>query len=157
MISQTKSSPFSVLSNIFSRKSMRPIVRIGTDLHVLLYRLTNGRAQVAKYPTMLLTTRGRKTGKLRTIPLVYVIDGDRFIVAAAYAGSDQHPTWWLNLQHSKEAEVQVMSRKFNVRAVQATPEEARALWPRLEAMYPYFVEYKGRTDREIPVVILKPV
>ncbi len=136
---------------------MRPVVRVFTDLHVLLYRLTGGKAQIAKYPTMLLTTKGRKTGNLRTIPLVYVADGDCFIIAAAYAGSEQNPTWWLNLQHSKEADVQVRRHKVRVRYELAPPEERENFWQRLVAMYPYFTEYQGRTQRQIPVIILKPV
>ncbi len=153
---EAKSGLFPVLARILSRKSMRPIVRVGTDLHVLVYRLTGGKAQIAKYPTMLLTTRGRKTGKFRTIPLVYVTDGDRFIIAAAYAGSDQNPTWWLNLQQSKEAVVQVMRRKVRVQYELAVPEEREDFWRRLVAMYPYFAEYQERTQRKIPVIILKP-
>ncbi len=154
---EAKSGLFPFFARILSRKSMRPIVRVGTDLHVLLYRLTGGKAQIAKYPTMLLTTRGRKTGRLRTIPLVYVTDGDRFIIAAAYAGSDQNPTWWLNLKHSKEAMVQVMRRKMRVEYELAAPEEREDFWRRLVAMYPYFAEYQERTQRKIPVVILKPI
>lgn len=140
-----------------SRDSMRPVVRLGTNVHVLLYRWTGGWAQVRKYPTMLLTTAGRKTGKQRTIPLVYVEDKGRFIIAAAYAGSDRNPTWWLNLQHSKEGVVQVMRRKVRVRAELAKPEEREDLWRRLVAMYPYFTEYQERTTRQIPVVVLTPV
>ncbi len=136
---------------------MRPVVRLGTNVHVLLYRWTGGWAQVRKYPTMLLTTAGRKTGKQRTIPLVYVEDKGRFIIAAAYAGSDRNPTWWLNLQHSKEGVVQVMRRKVRVRAELAKPEEREDLWRRLVAMYPYFTEYQERTTRQIPVVVLTPV
>ena len=136
---------------------MRPVVRVGTNLHVLLYRWTGGRAQVRKYPTMLLTTTGRKTGKRRTIPLVYVEDKGRFIIAAAYAGSDRNPTWWLNLQHTKEGVAQVMRRKVRVRAEVARPEERDELWRRLVAMYPYFTEYQARTQRQIPVVVLQPV
>ncbi len=148
---------FPVLAKILSRKSMRPIVRTFSDWHVRLYRLTGGRAQIAKYPTMLLTTRGRKTGKLRTTPLVYVMDGDRFVIAAAYAGSSQNPTWWLNLQHSKEGVVEVMRRQVRVRAELASADERDELWRRLVAMYPYFADYQQRTDRQIPVVILTPL
>lgn len=135
---------------------MRPVVRLFTQLHVVLYRLTGGKAQIAKYPTMLLTVKGRKTGKLRTIPLIYIPDGDRFIIAAAFSGSDQHPTWWLNLRDSKEALVQVMRSQTRVRAKVATPDERAHFWTRLVAMYPYFTEYQERTQREIPVVILEP-
>ncbi len=151
-----KSRLFSALSDLLRHRSMRPVVRVFTALHVELYRLTGGKAQVAKYPTMLLTTRGRKTGKLRTVPLIYIQDGDSFVIAAAYAGSDQHPTWWLNLRAAKEAEIQVMRKKIRVRAEPATPQERTGLWPQLVAMYPYFVDYQERTLREIPVVVLRP-
>jgi deazaflavin-dependent oxidoreductase (nitroreductase family) len=151
-----KSRLFSALSNLLRRPSMRPVVKFFTDVHVGLYRATGGRAQVAKYPTMLLTTRGRKTGRLRTIPLVYVTDGDAYVIAAAYSGSDKNPTWWLNLRDVKEAEIQVMRAKLRVRAELATPEERAAFWPKLVAMYPYFVDYQQRTQREIPVAVLRP-
>ncbi len=136
---------------------MRPIVRVGMNLHVLLYRLTGGKAQVAKYPTMLLTVRGRKSGRLRTTPLIYVRDGNRFVIAAAYSGSDQNPTWWLNLQYCMEAVVQVNSTTVKVRAALATPQERERLWIKLAAMYPYFTEYQERTTRQIPVIILQPI
>lgn len=152
-----KSALFSTLSKILNRDSMRPVTRFLTDAHVFLYRLTGGKAQIAKYPTLLLTTKGRKTGKLRTIPLVYVTDRDRFIIAAAYAGSDRNPTWWLNLQQSREAVIQVMRTEIKVRAEVATPDERGDLWRKLVAMYPYFTDYQTRTTRQIPIVILKPV
>lgn len=156
-LSRGKLRPFSFLSSMLRHKPMRPVVRLFTQLHVVLYRLTDGKAQIAKYPTMLLTVKGRKTGKLRTIPLIYIADGDRLIIAAAYSGSDQHPTWWLNLRDSQEAVVQVMRCKMSVRARVAAPDERARYWPQLVAMYPYFTEYQARTQREIPVVILEPV
>jgi deazaflavin-dependent oxidoreductase (nitroreductase family) len=156
-VNTEKSKLFSALSSVLRHKPMRPVVRLFTQLHVVLYRLTNGKAQIKKYPTLLLTVRGRKTGKLRTIPLIYIPDGKRFVIAAAYSGSDQNPAWWLNLQQSGEALVQMMDRKVRVRAVLATPSERQSLWPRLVAMYPYFTEYQERTERQIPVVILEPI
>lgn len=151
-----KSRLFSALGEVLRRRSMRPVVRVFTALHVALYRWTGGKAQVPKYPTLLLTTRGRKTGKLRTIPLIYIQDGDCYVIAAAYAGSDQNPTWWLNLREAQEAEIQVMRKQLRVRAEEATAQARDALWPRLVAMYPYFVDYQARTQREIPVVVLRP-
>jgi deazaflavin-dependent oxidoreductase (nitroreductase family) len=152
-----KSRLFAALSDVLRRPSMRPVVKIFTDAHVGLYRATSGKAQVAKYPTMLLTTKGRKTGKLRTIPLVYVTDGDCYVIAAAYAGSDKNPTWWLNLRDAGEAQIQVMGAKLRVRAELATPQERAVFWPKLVAMYPYFVDYQQRTQREIPVAVLRPI
>jgi F420H(2)-dependent quinone reductase len=157
MNSNKKTSPlFSELSRVLSRPAMRPVVRVFTNLHALLYRLSGGRAQSGKYPTMLLTTAGRKTGQPRTVPLIYLADGDRFVVAAAYSGSPKHPTWWLNLQQSKEAIVTVMRTAVRVRAELASPEERERYWPRLVNMYPYFTEYQQRTQRQIPIVVLTP-
>jgi F420H(2)-dependent quinone reductase len=157
MAGNVKARSFSALSRIMSQKSMRPVVRVLMNAHVFLYRLTGGKAQFPQFPTLLLTITGRKTGKLRTIPLIYVTDGSCFVIAAAYAGSDRHPTWWLNLQHNPRAEVQVMRRKVNVRAEPAAVKDRADLWQRLAAMYPYFMEYQERTQREIPVIILRPI
>jgi F420H(2)-dependent quinone reductase len=148
---------FSTLSRLLRHPSMRRVVRVGSATHVWLYRVTGGRAQIAQYPTMLLTTQGRKTGKWRTTPLIYVADGNRFIIAAAYSGSDKDPVWWLNLQHSKEGVVEVVRRKVQVRAEVAAPEDYERYWQQLCAMYPYFTEYQARTQRQIPIVILTPV
>jgi deazaflavin-dependent oxidoreductase (nitroreductase family) len=148
---------FPFLSRLLSRESMRPVVRIFTHLHVNLYRWTGGRAQVAKYPTMLLTTKGRKTGKLRTVPVVYVKHGENYIIAAAYSGSDKNPTWWLNLQHSKEAIIEENRNKVKVSAELAPAESRERYWDALVKMYPYFTGYQARTQRQIPIVVLKPV
>jgi len=151
------SKTFTYLSKLLNRKSMRPLTRLFTNTHVFLYKLTGGKAQIAKYPTMLLTVKGRKTGKLRTIPLIYIRDADRFVIAAAYAGSEQNPTWWLNLLSSGEGLVQVMRDTVRVRAQVAPPEARAELWQHLSAMYPYFTDYQTRTSREIPIVILSPI
>ena len=147
----------STVAKVLSRKEMRPVVRFFTAIHVYLYRLSGGRAQQKRFPTLLLTTTGRKTGKLYTIPLLYVVDGDRFIIAAAYAGSPTNPAWWLNLQHAKEAVIEVKHQQIRVRAELASVEEREVFWQRLVAMYPSFVEYQQRTTREIPVIVLQPV
>lgn len=151
------SKTFTVLSKLLSRQSMRPVTRFFTKAHVFLYKLTGGKAQIPGYPTMLLTVKGRKTGKLRTIPLIYIKDADRFVIAAAYAGSEHNPTWWLNLQSSGEGLVQVMRDTVRVSAQVAPPEARADLWQRLSAMYPYFTDYQTRTSREIPIVILSPI
>jgi F420H(2)-dependent quinone reductase len=154
---QTKSKIFLSLSGLMRYPSMRPIVRLGSRLHVFLYKLTGGKAQMAKYPTMLLTVRGRKTGKLRTTPLIYVKDEDRYVIAAAYSGSDRNPVWWLNLQANPEAELQVMNNRMKVRAGLAQLDEREKLWQRLSNMYPYFTDYEARTSREIPIIVLTPL
>ena len=148
---------FSFFSRLLSKDAMRPFTRLGTNAHVGLYRLTGGKAQIAKYPTMLLTVKGRKSGKFRTVPVVYIRDGDGYVIAAAYAGSDHNPAWWLNLRASGEATLEVMRKTVKVRARSATDEERIRLWPQLINMYPYFTDYQTRTKRQIPVVILTPI
>lgn len=88
--------------------------------------------------------------------MIYLKDGDRFIIAAAYSGSDTDPTWWLNLEASPEAVAQVMGRTTRVRATVATSGERPKPWDQLVAMYPYFTDYQQRTSRSIPVIILTP-
>ncbi|MBV9692014.1 MAG: nitroreductase family deazaflavin-dependent oxidoreductase [Ktedonobacteraceae bacterium] len=140
----------------FFRQVMTRLQRALTNLHVLLYQLSGGAigGWMGKSPVLLLTTTGRKTGKLRTTPLLYLADGDRFVVPASNGGSAKHPTWWLNLLSNKDAVVQVKREKIRVQAQLASTEERQGLWARLVAMYPAYADYQKRTRREIPVVIL---
>lgn len=148
---------FNAVSNILRRPSMRPVTRTISAMHALAYRATAGRAQNAKYPTMLLTVTGRKSGKPRTVPVIYIKDGDRFVIAAAYSGSDTDPAWWLNLRADPRAEVQVMGSTMQVEATEASSDDRPELWRRLVQMYPYFADYERRTTRQIPVIVLNPV
>lgn len=143
----------------FAGRAMTRAQRAFTNLHVLLYRLSGGAiaGRMGKSPVLLLTTRGRKTGKLRTTPLLYLADGDHFVIVASNGGSTRHPTWWLNLQSNKDATVQVKRQKIRVRAELAGAQERQDLWARLVAMYPDYAEYQKRTQREIPVVVLQSV
>ena len=106
---------------------------------------------------LLLETVGRKSGLARTIPLLYVPDGERFIVVASNAGDDRPPAWWLNLRARPEAAVQAGRERHRVRARRAEGEEEAALWKKLEASYPPYAGYRTRTSRDIPVVVLEPV
>ncbi|MGZ3675529.1 MAG: nitroreductase/quinone reductase family protein, partial [Ktedonobacterales bacterium] len=86
---------------IFARISRVPsIARAATGSHVFLYRLTSGAlgGRLLNAPVMLVTTTGRKTGKQRTTPVVYLPDGDRFIVIASNGGQGKLPNWWLNMR-----------------------------------------------------------
>jgi deazaflavin-dependent oxidoreductase (nitroreductase family) len=106
---------------------------------------------------LLLTTTGRKSGKEHTVPLLYLPDGEDFVVVGSNGGTATHPAWWLNLSTNPEAVVEIGDRKLRVRAEKASPEENERLWKELVAMYRSYEDYRRRTDREIPVVRLKPV
>lgn len=106
-------------------------------------------------PTLLLTTRGRKSGKLRRTALIYGRDGDHYIVVASRGGHPQHPAWYLNLVENPAVQVQVEAEVFTALARTATPEEKARLWPVMVSIWPDYDNYQKNTDREIPVVVLE--
>lgn len=136
----------------------RLAMKLGTGTHAGVYRATGGRlgGRMGKSPILLLNTVGRKTGKKRTTPLLYVMDGEDYAIVASAGGAPKHPAWFLNLEANPEASVEVGGRKVNVRAEVASPEEKPRLWAKLTEMYPTYDDYQRKTDREIPVVILHP-
>jgi deazaflavin-dependent oxidoreductase (nitroreductase family) len=107
--------------------------------------------------TLLLTTRGRKSGKLRRTALIYGRDGERYVVVASKGGAKEHPEWYLNLVVNPEVEVQAGADKFRARARTATAEEKPALWRLMTSIWPDYDRYQERTEREIPVVVLEPL
>ena len=107
-------------------------------------------------PVLLLTTTGRKSGREHTVPLFYLNDGEDMAVVASNGGTASHPAWWLNLKANPEATVEVGNREVRVRAEEAGPEEKERLWPKFVEMYGSYEDYRRRTDREIPVVFLRP-
>jgi deazaflavin-dependent oxidoreductase (nitroreductase family) len=105
-------------------------------------------------PVLLLTTTGRKSGKQRTTPLLYLDDAGRYVVIASVGGAPKHPAWYLNLLTNPAATVEVGKRKLAVTAATASPEERARLWPLAVQMYAGYAGYQAKTTREIPVVIL---
>ena len=106
-------------------------------------------------PTLLLTTIGKKTGQPYLTPLIYGRDGDRYLIVASIGGAPKNPQWYRNLVANPEVEVQVEADRFKARARTATPEEKPALWDAMTAIFPSYIEYQGRTARDIPVIILE--
>ncbi len=140
----------------------RPIVaaqRFATRLHSSVYRATGGKVggRLLGSPVLLLTTTGRKSGRPRTIPLLYLRDGANLVVVASNGGTAGDPAWWLNLVDDPEAIVEVGGCKLRVRAEEAEGEERRRLWGRAVRMYGAYQQYQERTDRRIPVVLLRPI
>jgi len=130
-----------------------------TRLHSVLYRSSNGviGGRIFNSPVLLLTTTGRRSGKQRTVPLLYLMDGCNVALVASNGGAVRHPTWWFNLQARPEAWVQIKGIRRRVKAEQASAAEKERLWPRLTAMYPGYKRYQEITDRDIPVVILRSI
>ena len=107
-------------------------------------------------PICLLTTVGRKSGRDRTVPLLYLPDGDNLVIVASKGGMSTHPAWYLNLLAEPRAVVETGSRRRAVTARAATDDERARMWPQLVAVYRFFAEYQARTDRLIPLVVLEP-
>lgn len=106
-------------------------------------------------PVLLLTTVGRKSGKQRVTPVMYIRDGEDFVITASNNGRDKHPGWLLNLRTSPMATVEVEGVTKSVTAHQANPEEKGRLWPQLVKQAPFFEGYQKNTSRDIPMVILE--
>jgi proline iminopeptidase len=128
------------------------------DEHVQRYRETDGReGHVWREGStiLLLTTKGRKTGLDRTVPLIYDWDGENPVIVASKGGAPDHPGWFKNLVKTPEAEVQIQSRRVPVRAREAEDDERARLWAQMNRMWPHYEEYQAKTDRRIPVVVLE--
>lgn len=107
-------------------------------------------------PTLLLTTKGRKSGEPRALPLIYGTDGDSHIVIASKGGMPNHPLWFRNLEATPECELQVGAKRLSARARVAEGDERERIWAKMVEIYPPYTDYQQRADRTIPVVVLDP-
>jgi len=126
--------------------------------HVERYRATDGDEghEWQGTVTLLLTTKGRKSGEERTTPLIYGRSGDDYLIVASKGGADEPPAWYLNIQaNPDDVEIQVKGERFKVRARDATPDEKPEMWKTMTAEWSAYDEYQEKTDREIPVVVLE--
>ncbi len=136
----------------------RSLIRAFGNSHAWAYEASGGRwgGRLAGLPMVLLHLVGRKSGKPRRTPLLYMKDGGDVVIVASFYGSASHPAWYHNLMANPECDIRVDRRRYRVRARVATSEERKKLWPRLVDHYPGYAAYQSRTDREIPVAILSP-
>jgi deazaflavin-dependent oxidoreductase (nitroreductase family) len=106
---------------------------------------------------LFLTTTGRKSGEPRTVPLLYVRDGDDHVVAASNGGSDWEPAWWLNMQANPHGTVEVRRQRHDVTATEVVGDEREAMWARLSSQLDTYDGYQRKVRRRIAVVRLTPV
>lgn len=135
-------------------------VKRWSRIHKILFEATRGYLgnRLVHNDMCLLTTRGRRSGRAHTVPLLYLRDGDRLVVIASYGGRDHYPDWYLNLASDPDVTVrEPRSSRRPARARTATSEEREKWWPHIVDAYDGYAIYQSRTDREIPVVILEPV
>jgi deazaflavin-dependent oxidoreductase (nitroreductase family) len=125
--------------------------------HMQQYLETNGEDghDWRGVPTLLLTTTGSKSGKQTTTPLIYGRDGDRLLVVGSKGGAPKHPMWYTNLAANPDVTVQVKDELYKATARTAAPDEKPKLWQTMSTIWPAYNDYQGRTQREIPVVIIE--
>src|SRR5262249_18428402 len=105
---------------------------------------------------LLLTTKGRKSGRIRTVPVMYFDDGADKVVIASAGGSPVHPAWYNNLSQHPDVTVEMKGRKYKARAEVVKGPERERIWQKVLPSHPRFAGYATKTQgREIPVVILK--
>jgi deazaflavin-dependent oxidoreductase (nitroreductase family) len=127
-------------------------------LNVPLYRLSGGRigGKIGRAPVLLLITTGRKSGELRTAPVVYLADAERLVVIDTNAGNNRIPAWSLNLKANPNAEVEVGREHRKIRARVAEGEGRAELWRKSNEQYAGFDDYEAKLNREISVFVLEP-
>lgn len=137
--------------------NIRWLLALITALHRFVYRVTGGWIGGGAFGKqfLLLSHTGRRSGQERTTPLLYVADGERWVVAASNAGDDRPPAWWLNLSARPEARIQVGRERVDIVARRAPEPDSERLWSLLMESYAAFDRYRNTTPREIPLVVLE--
>jgi deazaflavin-dependent oxidoreductase (nitroreductase family) len=127
-----------------------------TRLHAWVYRRSGGRflGRMGGQPVLLLQTTGRRSGRTRTTPVQYLVDGDTFVVVASNAGAARPPAWYLNLRADPHARVDIGPRTVDVRAHEATGQERAELWQRLTTANRYLERAARKARRDLPLMAL---
>lgn len=126
-------------------------------MHTIVYRTTGGKVghRLVHNDMLLLTTKGRKTGKAHTVPLLYLRSDDRLVVVASYGGRSKHPEWFRNLLANPQASVQILGTYRKVEARTMTTAERSEWWPKVVAAYSDYAVYQSNTERQIPLIWLE--
>ncbi len=148
-------------NRFYTRLSMRmpdSWLKLTGKLNVPVYRLSRGRLMntVGTGPVLLLTSTGRRSGQKRTAPVLYLKDGEHFVVVGSNAGNVRAPAWSYNLKANPDAEIELRGDRRPVRARVAEGEERADLWRKVNEMYEGFDHYDANTAREIAVFVLEP-
>jgi deazaflavin-dependent oxidoreductase (nitroreductase family) len=139
-----------------TRVGVLAIGQIVSPLQRELYRRTGGRFSLTgRAPVLLLTTTGRRTGKARTVPLLYIRDGDRLVICNVNPGFERPNPWILNLGAEPHARVQIGRSTTSVRARPAAEYELDRYWPQLTKMWPAYQAFYDKAG-ERSVFVLEP-
>ena len=149
-----------VIRSLGHRRWFAAVGRAVVPVDIWLQRRTRGRVNIvgrSKLPCLLLTTTGRKSGRPRTVPLLYAPDGDCYVVTASNWGQQHHPAWSGNLLAEAAATVAIGGREIPVRAALAEGAERDRVWTLVTHVWPAYDTYVARSGRAIRVFVLRPV
>lgn len=140
-------------------RALTVVTRLVAGGHVRINRWSGGRLgnRFRGGQVLLLTHRGRTSGRSYTTPLAYARDGESFVVAASNGGIDIEPQWWRNLQADPRCSIEIRGRRIDVLATEAEEHERARLWDALNANIDTYDAYQASVNRRIAVVRLTPV
>jgi deazaflavin-dependent oxidoreductase (nitroreductase family) len=126
---------------------------------VALYEATSGAegGTLQDKPVVILSTRGRHSGKVRKAPLMRVERNGTYAVVASMGGAPKHPVWYLNLIASPEVTLQDRANVYQMAAREVHGDERALWWALANDAWPAYAEYQTKTARQIPVVVLEPI
>jgi len=133
-------------------------LKIAIKIHIFIYRQTNGSlgGSTGGAGVLLLTSKGRKTGKERITPLSFMMDGSNYVIIASNGGIKKNPGWFYNLKENKDVTIRIKDITKEVKATITSNNEQNRLWPIITARGPEYAKYQEKTSRKIPIVILSP-
>lgn len=147
-------------------KAAVPVVHnVIVPLDARVFKLTKGRMSLMHLGSslnrnalhdLLLTTKGKKSGKQRSTPVLFLDHDGGYVIVGSRYGTDSHPHWTANLLAKPEATVLVRGREERVKARRMSKREVEELWPRLLELYPNWTVYRERTEREFRAFHLTP-
>ena len=138
---------------------MKFIIKLFIGFHVWMYRLTGGKlgGRIGKFDVLILTTKGRKSGKILSAPLGYFERDGGYIIVASNNGNDKQPSWYYNIKgNPADVTIQVKDKKMKVKPEVILGEARRPLYDWIVSLASNYGEYEKMTTREIPLVFLKP-
>ena len=138
---------------------MRSLFKFFMGLQVFIYRLTGGKlgGSMDKFRVLILTTKGRKSGKILSNPVGYFERDGKYIIVASNSGNDKNPSWYYNIKSNpNDVTIQVNEKIMRVTPEIVLGEQRKPVYEWIASIAPNFGDYEKKTTREIPLVFLKP-
>ena len=159
------STPATEVREVNSKASQGPsrplwaAFKVANAIHCAVFRASRGRlgGRAKDIPIMLLSTTGRRSGRVHTVPVGYIERGDHMLIVGSAGGFSWHPAWYLNLRTNPRVLVELPKERRAMVAEVTEGDERIALWNSAVAAYPVLESYQRKTSREIGVVRLRPV